>query len=332
VKNFKKVLGFLLRVSISAILLAVLFSFKQVDVHGLINEIKSADKAFLLLAFFIFLLMYFLGFLRWQMLLRAVKVNIPLKRVIKSCAGGLFFSLFLPSTVGGDVARSIDLARYTQKPKEIVATVLLDRLSGYVGLVIVILFALSAGWKMIAGDVAVLISVGLITGILGAVLLILFNKFLYRQIDKLLHLPNAGKIRTALKSLFHEIHYFREHKKILFYNILISILIQLLSPLVFYVTALAIGIPVINPVYFFIFVPIIGAITLLPISLGGFGLRENTAVIFFAKAGVAGNSAAAMAFLNSIFILIAGAIGGLIYVLTVRHRRAQYHQTQGIQP
>jgi uncharacterized protein (TIRG00374 family) len=266
------------------------------------------------------------------MLLRAVKVNLPLKRVITSCAGGLFFSLFLPSTVGGDVARSIDLARYTQKPKEIVATVLLDRLSGYVGLVIVILFAVLAGWKMIGGDIVVLISVGLITGILVVALFILFNKFLYRQINKILHLPNAGKIRTTLKRLFYEIHYFREHKKVLFYNILISVLIQVLSPVVFYILALAIGMPATNPVYFFIFVPIIGAITLLPISLGGFGLRENTAVIFFAKAGVAGNSAAAMGFLNSIFILISGIMGGIIYVLTVRHRRAQHHQTQGIQP
>jgi uncharacterized membrane protein YbhN (UPF0104 family) len=208
----------------------------------------------------------------------------------------------------------------------------MDRLSGYVGLVVVVLFALLTGWQMIRNDVAVLVSIGLITGMLGVVLLVLFNKFLYLQINKILRLPNAGRIREVLKSLFYEIHYFRNHKKVLFYNLLVSVLIQGLGPLVYYVIALSLGVTGVSLVYFFIFVPIISAITLLPISLGGFGVRENTAVIFFAKAGLAGNSAVAIAFLNSIFVLILGVTGGLIYVLTIHHRRVQYHQTEGIRP
>ena len=321
-----------MRVLISVVLLAILFSFKQVDVPGLINEVKKADKAFLALSFLVFLLIYILGLLRWQMLLRAIKVKLPLKRVVTSFSGGLFFSLFLPSSIGGDVARSIDLSRHTQKPKEIVATVLLDRLSGYVGLVIVVLIAMVPGYSMVGKDPVVLVSIGLIIAMLALILLVLFNRFAYNKIVKLLRKPSAGKIRTALNSLLQEIHYFRRHKMVMFYNLLLSVVIQILGPAVFYMTSLAIGTPKINPVYFFIFGPIISAITLLPISLGGFGLRENTAVIFFAKAGLNGNSAAAIAFLNSIFIFIAGAIGGLIYVFTVHHRRPQHGKAPGVQP
>jgi len=164
------------------------------------------------------------------------------------------------------------------------------------------------------------------------VLLALFNKFLYQGINKILRLLKSEKVRETLKSLFYEIHYFRKNKKVLFYNIFISVVIQILGPLVFYIIALSLGVTGVNILYFFILVPIIGAITLLPISLGGFGLRENTAVILFAKAGLAGNSSVAIAFLNSIFILIVGIIGGLIYVLTVRHRRPQHHQAQRVHP
>ena len=331
-KNLKKILSFILRVCISVVLLVVLFCFKKINLHDLIYDIKSTDKLLLLLAFAIFFIPYFLGLIRWHMLLKASKVNIPFNRIATSYAGGVFFSLFLPSSIGGDVARSIDLAKYSQKPKEIVATVLLDRLSGYVGLVIVVLLTLLAGWQEISKDLTVLITIGVIVWILAVVLLVLFNKFLYQGINKILHLLKSDKIRETLKSLFYEIHYFRKNKKILFYNIMVSFVIQLAGPVVFYVTALSLGVTGISIIYFFIFIPIIGAITLLPISLGGFGVRENTAVILFAKAGLAGSSAVAIAFLNSIFILVYGIIGGLIYVLTVRHRRSQHHQTQRVHP
>ena len=320
-RSLKKIFSFLPRVCISIILFIVLFCFKKVNIHDLIYDISSADKPLLCLAFSVFFITYFLGLLRWQMLLKAVKVEIPLKRIITAYSGGIFFSLFLPSSIGGDVARSIDLAKHTQKPREIVATVLLDRLSGYTGLVIVVICALFAGKRIIGGDITILISAALITGILAVILLILFNRFLYLQINKLLRAPHAGRIRESLESLFQEIHYFRKHKKVLFYNILVSVAIQTLGPLIFYLTALSLGVSGVNLIYFFIFIPIIGAVTLLPISLGGFGIRENTSMILFAKAGMARNSAVAMAFLNSIFILIYGAIGGLIYVFTLHRRR-----------
>jgi hypothetical protein len=69
-----------------------------------------------------------------------------------------------------------------------------------------------------------------------------------------------------------------------------------------------------------LFLPIIGAITLLPISIGGLGVRENLSVLFLAKIGISQNPAAAISLINFFFILIYGAIGGLIYVLAVHHR------------
>jgi len=52
------------------------------------------------------------------MLLKAAKINLPLKRVIMSFSGGVFFNVFLPSTIGGFL-RSMDLAKHTQKQKKL---------------------------------------------------------------------------------------------------------------------------------------------------------------------------------------------------------------------
>jgi uncharacterized protein (TIRG00374 family) len=320
-KGLKKFLVFALRFCISIILLVALFFFKDINVKELLFDIKTADKLLLFLAFVVFFLVYFLGLLRWYMLLKAADVRIPFKRVFTSFCGGVFFSCLLPSSIGGDLVRSIDLSKYTQKPKEVVATVLLDRLSGCVGLVIVMLVALICGWDLLGQNTAVLVSITLISGIMAVLLLVLFNKFIFTRINKLLHFPNAGRIREGLRNLFHELHYFRKHRKVLFYNLIISIIIQAIGPVVFYVTALSLGLRGMNPVYFFVFIPIIGAITLLPISIGGLGIRESMAALFLPAAGIAARDAAAFALINSFFILLYGAIGGLIYVLTVHHRR-----------
>ena len=325
---FKKILSIILRVSISIILL--IFLFKQVDKKSLLEIIKNANKGFLLLAFFAFSLPYLLCILRWEMLLKAIKIHLSLKRVIISSAGGFFFSLFLPSTIGGDVVRSIDLATHTKRPREVVATVLLDRLSGYVGLVILALLALFLGWSFVQ-DRSVLLSVGIITAVLICVLLVLFNRFIYAKINSLLHSPSAGKIREAIKDLHQELYFFRHHKRVLFNNVIFSLIIQTIAPISFYIIALAIGIKI-NILYFFVYLPIIGAITMLPISIGGLGLRDATIIFFFTKAGLSKDLSFAMSLVGFLFILIYSGIGGLIYVLTIHHRRIQHHPPSHLHP
>ena len=314
---FKKILSIILRISISIILL--IFLFRQVDKKSLFEIIKNADKPLLLLAFFVFFSSYLLCLFRWEMLLKAVEIYLPLKRIIISFCGGIFFSLFLPSTIGGDLMRSMDLAAHTKRPREVIATVLLDRLSGYVGLVLLALVSMLFGWRFIQ-DKSVLFCVVIITAVLIAILLVLFNKFLYSKINKFLHSPNAGKIRELIKNLHQEVYIFRQHKKVITNNLVFSILIQAVSPLAFFIIALSLGIKM-NIIYFFVFLPIINAITLLPISIGGLGLRDTTTIFFFAKVGMGRDLAFAMSLINFFFILVFGALGGLIYVLTVHHRR-----------
>ncbi|MFC1675255.1 lysylphosphatidylglycerol synthase transmembrane domain-containing protein, partial [Candidatus Omnitrophota bacterium] len=278
----KKALSIFLRIFVTAVLLFVLF--KHVDVDNLVGAIKNADKPLLLFGFLLFFVNYILCLFRWNMLLKAADIRLPLKRVIISIAGGLFFNQFLPSTIGGDLVRSIDLSVHTKKPHGVVATVLLDRLSGFIALTLIALFALILGWKHIQ-DVSVLATVAIITAILTVSLFMIFNKTIYAKINKLLHAPHAGKIREWIKLLHQEMHIFRHHKGVAVKNLLISLVIQGICPVVFYLIALSIGIKV-NIIYFFIFIPIINAITFLPISIGGLGLRDATAVFFFAKVGV----------------------------------------------
>jgi len=49
---------------------------------------------------------------RWQQLLRAAGVSIPLATVVRQYFVGIFVNNFLPSTVGGDVAKVYYLGRH----------------------------------------------------------------------------------------------------------------------------------------------------------------------------------------------------------------------------
>jgi len=323
----KKILSILLRVGLSILLLV--FLFKQVDEKSMLEIIKNVDKPLLLLSFLLFFTTYALGLFRWKLLVKALGIKLPLNRLVTAFSGGVFFSLFLPSTIGGDFLRSADLAVYTNKPKKIIASVFLDRLSGFIGLAILTLLSVFLGWKVIE-DKSVLLSIWLIVGILVLLLFLLFNKFIYTKISGLLKSPNAGKIRSAISGLHEEIHLFRHKEKAVLVNILISIVVQSIPCITCFIIALSLGIKI-SLVYFFIFIPIIGAITLLPVSIGGLGLRDATIIFFFAKVGVGKDLAFAMSLLNFSFILIYGALGGLIYVYTVHNRRLQRNQPSRIQ-
>jgi hypothetical protein len=53
-------------------------------------------------------------------------------------------------------------------------------------------------------------------------------------------------------------------------------------------------------------------------------------LLLFTGAGVEGHLAAGLSLLNFSFIVLFGAIGGLVYVFTVRHRRLQRHQPSAV--
>jgi len=323
----KKVLSILLRIGISILLLV--FIFRQIDEKALLAIIKHVNKPLLIFSFLIFGISYLLAFWRWRMLLEAVNIKVALKRVFISFSGGIFFNVFLPSTIGGDFVRTLDLCAHTGKPRQIIATVFLDRLSGYVGLVFISLASVFFGWNIIR-DKSVFVSIFIITLILIAILLVLFNSWIFSRLNAFLNSPLSGnRIKELLGDLQEEIHHFKNKKKVIMKNLILSLFIQFISPLTFYLIALSIGVKI-NIAYFFIFLPIIGAITLLPVSIGGLGLRDASTIILFAKAGVAKDLAFAMSLLSFVFIIIYAGLGGLVYVLTVHHRRVQSDSSSSV--
>ena len=313
----RKIISLIIRIIISAVILFLIF--KQVDLGKIIQIVYRINKSYLFFVFLLTLLIYFIGFLRWKMLLIGLGLSLDSFLIFKAFCIGYFSNLFFPSTIGGDFIRSVDLSLRTQKPRLVVASVILDRLSGYSALVIIATLALVLGYRLIT-DIVVFFVLGIILVLLLGILAILFNNFLFFRAVKLLRY--FGKAGEILSKLHYEIYNFRNQKKIIIKNIIYSLVIQLIIPFLTYLISLALGTRI-NPVYFFILTPIIGVISALPISVAGLGLREASTMYFFTRVGVSGEVALAIALLSFFINFLLAVIGGSIYVLTFSYRRLQ---------
>jgi hypothetical protein len=313
----KKFLSTFLRIGISVSLLV--FLFRQIDVRTLWSYLCAANP-FLLAAGFLFSAgVYVLCFFRWEMLLRASGINVGKMAILRPFAGGVFFNMFLPSTVGGDFVRGADLSVSTKKTGLVVATVFLDRLSGYIGLVIVAFCALFAG-RNLGFDARVYLVIAGLAVVLVGLLLVLFNGAVYAWFERVFKYKGAGRILTLIGEVHSHLYLFRTKKRLFFCNILISLLLQCLSPISAYFICRSMGFDV-QIIYFFVFMPVIAVVTLLPISLGGIGLREVTAVALFTRIGLEKNGAFCLSLVGTFYGFVIAAAAGLLYVFTLLNRR-----------
>ena len=311
----RKIISFIIRISISIGILV--FLFEQVDLIKIIQIISLSKKAILTSACLLILLNYVFAFLRWKMLLFGLGLNFAQSFIFKSFCIGYFFNLFFPSTVGGDFMRIMDLGLRTQKPRQVVASVILDRLSGYSAMIVIALLALLLGFRFIT-DRVVFFALGIMSTLLAGILAILFNNFLFSKATKLLSF--LGKIGKALSNLHFEIYNFRNQKRVILKNFVYSLIIQFTFSFSVYLISLSLGASI-RPIYFFIFVPIISSISALPISVGGLGLREASSMYLFTNVGMQKETALAIALIVFLTIIFLGLSGGIIYVLTFSRRR-----------
>ena len=66
--------------------------------------------------------------------------------------------------------------------------------------------------------------------------------------------------------------------------------------------------------FFFITMPIVYFATVLPVSLGGLGVREGAIVYFLTSAGVASTEAAVLSFAIYLNSIIVGVVGGALQI------------------
>ncbi len=311
----KKTAVFLLRISITLALLVLLFY--KTDVSALSDVLRRSDRFRMAGALGLYIFLNYLVLFRWQVLVRALGIEVPTGRLAASYLSSLFFNLVLPSTIGGDALRTFDIARHTQKHSgDILATVILDRVFGFFGLITVLVFALFFGYARF-NDINILWATFILLAFVVFFAGALFSSRFFHATMRLVPIP---VLRGYLQKVHDVSSGYRGRPAALISAWAISCVIHVGLAGVYYLAAQSIGAwqPISN---FLIFVPMVTVFASLPISIGGLGIRDAACVYVFGKVGMAGPEALALSLSNFAFGLFLGLAGGVSYVFMLHRRR-----------
>jgi uncharacterized membrane protein YbhN (UPF0104 family) len=234
---------------------------------------------------------------------------------------GQFCNLFLPTSVGGDVIKALGLTNETKQGAKVVASIVLDRLTGFVGIVLVASISFFFGHKIV-GDTSLIFSIATMAGVSLVLATILFSRRIFTLACKVF--SSLPKVKDGLMSLHHDIILMRGKQKEFLATVFISMVSQVVLAYDFYLVSRGMH-QKIAFVYFIIFSPLVCVVTSLP-SIGGLGVREMGWVYLLSKVGVHQGSAVALSLLNFVFMVLVGLIGGVWYVASFSSRRVQHYQ------
>jgi hypothetical protein len=283
------------------------------DLGEISAAVAATDPLILLLAFSLHFVGYYVSVLRWRLLLKAQNVSVGVGYLLKSYIVAMFFNNLLPSTGGGDAVRAYDSWRAGRSRAEGVAVVFIDR---FLGLFMLMLFAfISPLFITVISEHHEILYPWIVLGftaMLFVVWIIFFPSPSFERWVEQRHFPFSGRIARMLRKLVAAFATFQGKKRILAGALGYSAILQTNIVVYYYLLSEALGFEIAFLNFFFI-VPLSIFVMMLPVSINGIGLRENTFFFFLALFGVAKTSAIAFAWVEYGIILIQGILGGIVY-------------------
>ncbi len=312
----KSVFSLFLRIFLSGVLLWYIFS--KIDLRETAEVLRSADPTFLIYGAATFLVISVILLYRWFLFIKALGLESRVRDIVRYYFMGLFGNLFLPTSIGGDFVKIYGLCKNSSQKTRVVASVLLDRISGFASIVLVSIVAFIVGYRYFE-DNSLLIPIGGIGVISLVFVFVLFHERAYRFCCRIFR--SFPKVEKALMGLHYDIALMKDKRWQGVAAIALSCFSQVIYAFCWYFIARALYQET-SVIYFLIFVPLTCIAASFP-SIGGLGVREIGAVYLFGKAGMDSGIAASISLINFFFMVVVGLIGGVVYVSTLSSGRIQ---------
>ncbi len=237
----KRAVKFLIKLLLS--LLALYLLFQRVDFKSVVEVIKGSNFWFLFFAFVFFNLSKVVSSVRLNLFFKALGIKLSEIEALKLYYIGMFYNLFLPGGIGGDGYKIYLLKRANLSGvKELVQATVLDRLSGVTPLFIFAgIFFLFSNFRSIFGWFIYLDILGVV---LALPTLWLIYRYLFKRFYKTFLSTTTLGFLTQLLQLILAIFI---AKALFIDNFLADVLVIFL---------------------------VSNIVAVLPVSVGGVGLRE----------------------------------------------------------
>ena len=245
---------------------------------------------------------------RWALLLKPIKAQVSFCRAACMTLVAVFYNVFTPGGIAGDAVRAVQSTHLGLAGSDATSSVITDRILGLLGLTALALGGLTMNW-------ATFVSVDLAGLFVVLVPLIALSvPALYsRRVSRLLSrwLPVVGRAREILGGLNASLKIYRQARTVVIVGFVLSVISNLLIVVSAY--ALAVGIGVRVPFgYFLAFLPPILVLSTLPITVGGFGIREGAYLLLFPMVGASKVEALGTSLLFTLTLVAVALCGGVL--------------------
>jgi uncharacterized membrane protein YbhN (UPF0104 family) len=292
-----------LRLAATAALMAL--ALRGVEWPKLLDLFGTIDWRWWTAGFATALVVQVIAAVRWALLARPIGFPFSLGLFVWRFFEGAFFSLCLPTSIGGDVVKAYRLADSTHGRLLAGCTVVADRLAGLAALG-VLAGAAVIGKEWSLGTAATI-------GVGGALLAVVLAGFWLGvgSLDRLLALfPEPHAARQFIGRLLP----YQIRPSLMTRAVAWSLLVQMGGAFSVALVARGLGVALPLSVWFAV-VPLVALAMVLPISIGGVGVREGGLAFLLAPAGVTPERAVAIGLLWFLTTIGGGLIGGLLFLL-----------------
>ena len=307
-----------IKIIVSAGLLYVLLS--RVDLQRLWLVAHAASVPWLLVSLVVYLVSVLISAWRWRLLLHAQHIDLPFGFVTNSFLVATFFNNFLPSNIGGDVVRIRDTARAAGSKTLAATIVLLDRGVGLLGLVFVAAVGASiAAWRSeTLGPVGPGVLWLVLLGGIGATTVLLLVPQTVALLLRPLRRIHQEWVGEQIERMTMALGKFRAAPGALARCFLGAIVVQATIVAFYAAVARALAIPI-PLAHLAMLVPLSFLVQMLPVSVNGFGVREATFSVYFARLHLPLESAIALSFIGAVAIMLFSTSGAVVYLVRRSH-------------
>lgn len=294
--------------------LAVALIARHVDLREALRLLGAARPSYVLAAIALYLAGQVMSAYRWWLIGTSVGLSEAFGRYVRFYLISMFFLFFGPSTLGGDVVRGLYLAEGGGRGVRAFNSVLFDRLNGLVVLIAIgaASFALFPGYGLPAPLLYATVAFGSA---------LFAGWWLAPWLARTFFAPGHAVRRFVTEDLGA----FWRDRAMLLGASAVSLVFHFVQIFTQLLVSRALGLKV--PLsYICIFHPLVAALSAIPITLSGIGLREGGYIWFLTRIGIDEASAVAYGGLWFLVIVANSLIGGLVFLasgarLPAAHRR-----------
>jgi hypothetical protein len=300
--------------------MTLIFGSGSVDISAMGRGLHHLD--WLIAGTMLVLTMPLMGAARWRGLLFVQGIELTYVQSLRLILVGFFFNTCLPGATGGDLFRAFAIRKQSAKTAEAVTTVVIDRLSGLIGLIVMCFIALFLNIEFISANKPMQtlswVMVGLLFGGGITVCLLMSRKLLQMFRASFLwaiNFPGRSVLARAVRAL----HAYHGSRMTLVWALVISLFSHLATIAAAYCFGQALGITELDLFKYLLIVPMGLAFNSIPITPGGIGQGQAAFLYLFTIAlpgrNDAGSLGAALMTFIHISMFFLSIIGSVLYAM-----------------